>query len=81
MARTTTLYSILLICFSKAVAVNVNHPVVGNWDDAVNSKGLVRIPVQNPDGHSWFIAYEVGTPPQKERMCALGSNHALSVVF
>ena len=31
-------------------------PVVGNWQDAVASDGLVRIPLQNPKGHVWFAS-------------------------
>ena len=28
--------------------------VFADWKDAVNSEGLVRIPLRNPQGHSWF---------------------------
>ena len=43
----------------SSIAVNVEaestHPIVGDWEAAINSEGLVRIPLQNPHGHTWFI--------------------------
>ena len=41
----------------------------------------MRIPVQNPDGHSWFVNLRMGTPLQSERFCVLETNHALNAVF
>ena len=74
-----------MICFylGSSFAKNLEEisPVVGDWDHAVTRDGLVRIPVQNPEGHSWFLALKMGTPLQREISCVLESNHALSAVF
>ena len=55
--------------------------VLGNWADAVDSKGLIRIPLQNPEGHSWFLDMRVGDPKQTELTCVVDNNHALTMLF
>ena len=40
--------------FAVTVDSENTSPLVGNWQEAVNFNGLVRIPLANPDGHSWF---------------------------
>ena len=81
--------AILMVCLylassNVAFTIDSDHqstPVVGDWQDAVNANGLMRIPLRNPHGHSWFLALRMGTPLQTEGLCVLGTNHALSVVF
>ena len=73
---------ILTICIASTVtAFEAESPVVGDWKSATNHDGLIRIPLQNPRGHSWFAALRMGTPLQYPQFCAIDNNHALSVVF
>ena len=60
---------------------NVNHPKVGNWEEATNGDGLVRIPLRNPKGFNWFASLQMGTPLQREQMCVISNNHNLNAVF
>ena len=62
-------------------ANELSSPRVGDWKQSVDENGLVRIPLKNPGGHSWFASLQMGTPLQQEMMCALDNNHALTVVF
>ena len=55
----------LLITLQALRAVEVNsetHPEVGDWAQATNDEGYVRIPLHNPDGHAWFASLQMGTP-------------------
>ena len=64
------------------VTIGVRMTVMGNWHDAVNyNTGLIKIPLQNPRGHAWFAALQMGTPMQFPQICVFDNNHALSVVF
>ena len=56
-------------------------PLVGDWKEAVGHDGKVRIPLQNPRGHSWFASLQMGSPKQYQQFCSLDNNHALSIVF
>ena len=58
-----------------------SFPIVGDWADAINEKGLVRIPLQNPQGHSWFLDLTMGSPHQTKMKCVVDNNHALNLVF
>ena len=64
-----------------AAVLGAASPVVGDWKEAVGHDGKVRIPLQNPRGHSWFASIQMGTPKQYEQFCSLDNNHALSIVF
>ena len=55
--------------------------MVGDWKEAVNSDGVIRIPLQNPDGHSWTTYLAMGTPIQRGGYCVLDNNHAFDMVF
>jgi len=68
-----TLSTLLTICLVSSVS--------GNWKEATDEEGHIRIPMQNPRGHSWFAALRMGTPLQGAQFCAIDNNHALSVVF
>ena len=71
----------LVIGFCICIVGSLVHPVVADWEEAVDAKGLVRIPLQNPEGHSWYLDTRMGTPFQYELTCAVDNNHALSMVF
>ena len=46
-----------LVNFSIAMIANeLESPRVGDWKNAVDENGLVRIPLKNPDGHSWYAS-------------------------
>ena len=76
------LASLFIVDISLAFDIDTqNHPKVGDWKDAVNSDGLVRIPLSNPKGHSWFASLQMGTPLQHEQRCVFDNNHNLSAVF
>ena len=48
-------------------AVNVDiHPRVSDWREAEWFNGLIKIPLRNPKGHTWFAALQMGTPLQYE---------------
>ena len=60
---------LLMICLclaSSSIAFSgeteSQSPLVGDWADAVDRSGRVRIPLQNPRGHAWFAALRMGTP-------------------
>ena len=64
---------VLIICLCLAGIslaakdeMELYSPIVGDWPDAVNRNGHVRIPLQNPKGHAWFVALRMGTPIQYE---------------
>ena len=58
------------------------YPVVGDWDKAINFEGLVRIPMHNPHGHSWYIDMKLGSEQKQKKMrCVVDNNHSLSMVF
>ena len=74
----------LLITIQALRAVEVNsetHPVVGDWAQATNDEGYVRIPLHNPDGHAWFASLQMGTPLQYEQICVITNNHVHNMVF
>lgn len=73
-----------VLCLEVGMAVHVEteiHPQVGDWNEAVNKEGLVRIPLQNPQGHAWFASLQMGTPLQMELACVFNNNHVLSAVY
>ena len=74
----------IFFCFVSSFAVIFDtenpSPLVGDWQDAVRSNGLVKIPLANPHGHSWFANIQLGTPAQN-LYCVIENNHALSFVF
>ena len=41
------------------------HPKVGDWREAEWFNGLIKIPLRNPDGQTWFVSLEMGSD-QKE---------------
>ena len=86
MGHKNILSILLVICVSletiSALTVDTEkHPQVGDWTAATNNDGLVKIPLQNPRGHAWFLSLQMGTPLQYEQVCVVNNNHALSTVF
>ena len=70
MFKRKMLYTLLAVflCLSSSHAVTIDEdftPIVGDWKDAVNAKGLIRIPVQNPYGLAWFVSLRMGTKLQE----------------
>ena len=60
---------VTLLCLAVATAVVAEtdkHPQVGDWREAEWFNGLIRIPLRNPKGHSWFASLQMGTPLQYE---------------
>ena len=76
------LLTYLFATSALGVEVGLEHPMLGDWNQAVNHHtGLIKIPLQNPRGHAWFAALSMGTPYQLQQICVLDNNHALSAVF
>jgi len=57
---------LLMVCLYLASSTSFtideeSSPMVGDWKDAVDAKGLIRIPLLNPNGHAWFLSLRMGT--------------------
>ena len=60
MRQQTLKLELLIYClvnFSIAMISNeLESPRVGDWKNAIDENGLVRIPLKNPGGHSWYAS-------------------------
>ena len=76
------LITLLLLLSQLLHAVNVNtHPQVKDWREAEWFNGLIKIPLRNPKGHTWFASLQMGSPLQYEQVCVIDSNNALTQTF
>ena len=70
----------LILNLANALSVNT-HPKVSDWREAKWFNGLIKIPLRNPKGHTWFASLQMGTPLQYEQVCVIDSNNAYTMTF
>ena len=70
----------VILNLANALSVNT-HPKVSDWREAKWFNGLIKIPLRNPKGHTWFASLQMGTPLQYEQVCVIDSNNAYTMTF
>ena len=70
----------LLLNAANALSVD-SHPRVSDWREAEWFNGLIKIPLRNPNSHTWFASLQMGTPLQYEQVCVIDSNNAYTMTF